>query len=187
MRIAFCVLLLLTGCEMLAPNGNGKQTPKPVPAAQVVELRIIVDGEGKISLAGAGDINVKSLKASESDECECGCGKKGCQCTRDNETQDLGGGASSDAVDRKTRTAVEDLTKLKKSRDIIVISTQGCLACDLAAADMRLLGFDVKVVYDQQARQYPTLKNRRGDTYEIDDGYWNTGDDDIRAAKKLAE
>lgn len=195
MKRLILAIAFLSGC---IPTENGRK-PVPQPDANqasnevvhVIKIVVTQEGESRVFVTGDGTISVRS-NASESTDCECGCGKSGCACS---ETRDpVSNGASPVRTGGNDESAVNDRSAggvfnkpLKTSRDIFVLSVDGCGACVLAAADMRRLGFDVHVVYDQQARQYPTIKNRRGDVYEIDDGYWNTGDDDIRAAKKLGQ
>lgn len=83
--MTFFAIALLTslGCDALVPSlpDSGKATPPlPTPKSQVVELRITVDGEGKISLGGAGSVDVRSEKAGAADVCVCGCSRPGCDC-----------------------------------------------------------------------------------------------------------
>lgn len=69
--------LLCGGCNM--PPGNGTQTPPPAPQNVVVEpqkpaepqtinLKITVDGEGKVSVGGKAEVNVHTVAASPTDK-----------------------------------------------------------------------------------------------------------------------
>ena len=53
----------------------------PTPAQQPVELKITIDGEGKIKLDGDAKIDVAAKKVrADSTVCSCGCNLEGCAC-----------------------------------------------------------------------------------------------------------
>ena len=65
-------------------------TPLPQPNVKPLELKITIDGEGKINVGGGAEITAKAAK-SEPERCPCcgstgacegRCGKPGCVCTR---------------------------------------------------------------------------------------------------------
>jgi hypothetical protein len=181
--------VLLTGCEAFFPNGDAKRVPTPAPApagTQRVEIVLRVEGEGKVSLAGDSTINLKAQAPARDGVCECGCGKAGCDCNNPL-SAGKGDGAPSSAT-RQDAVPPRESLNLKTSRDLFVLSVDGCGACDLAVADLKRLGFDVTKVAEQSPNGvYPAIRNRRGTVYAVDDGYWNSGVDDVAAAKKLGE
>ena len=86
--IAFAALMSC-GCNGLIPLPVIPQPPSPAPIAtpQVVELKITVDGEGKVSVGGSGAINVSTAAAAicpccgSTQNCQGTCGKVGCTCS----------------------------------------------------------------------------------------------------------
>jgi hypothetical protein len=182
--------VLLTGCEMLVPNGGKKPNPQPeAPPLPTQRLEIVLkfDNEGRIKVDGDGTINVRNADS----ECQCGCGKTGCKC----ETRDLtGNGSTSVRTGEKVGTAANDRRRagevLLSQRNVVTVISPAsfrCEACELAVSSLRALGVDVRQEKSDGYSVYPIIKNAKGKEYKLPDGFWRVGRDDIAVANQLAE
>lgn len=88
--VATLAALVAGGCQ---PNWNIAPQPQPVTPAkpaepQTINLKITVDGEGKIAVAGGAEVKVKhEITASpigtpSASVRDCGCGRGDCTCPR---------------------------------------------------------------------------------------------------------
>ena len=82
LKLTATLSLWLCGCSIPAINVEPKQQTTP----QQVELKITVDGTGKINVAGGADVNVKTASQPNSlpvaGACVCGCSQEDCRCSR---------------------------------------------------------------------------------------------------------
>ncbi len=77
---ALVATLIAGGCNM--PSSVTPQPGKPIEP-QTVQLKITVDGEGKVSVGGGADVSVKSASngSASAERCDCGCNQEGCRCS----------------------------------------------------------------------------------------------------------
>lgn len=213
MKCAMLMVVLLTGCEGFVPNGSVKPVPKPVPTPNAnevvhrIELVIKQEGESRVVVSGDGTISVKSANASATAECQCGCGLIGCNCTTSRPGNgDLlreNAGENKSSAERPIGDigAGKAVNKpVNKKREIVVLSIDGCDACDVAVKDMTALGFRVTKRMTDEAGMFPQIENSNGKRYQPPlepyvasdrktymGRFWRTGRDDKAAAKILAE
>jgi len=213
MKALMLASVLLAGCEGFVPNGNVKPVPKPTPAPNANEVvhRIEVvfkqEGESRLVVSGDGTISVKSANTSTTTECQCGCGLSGCNCTTDRPgngdllRENAGENKSSAERQMADISAGKAVNKPQKTtREIVVLSIDGCSACDLAVKDMTALGFQVTKRMTDEAGTFPQIENSNGKRYQPPlepyvasdrktymGRFWRTGRDDKAAAKLLAE
>lgn len=172
--------LICGGCNLpplpLAP------TPQPKPAeAQTVNLKITVDGEGKVTVGGdskvtvGGDATITAKPASAATEaaCECGCEKAGCTCSRVRQNAGLltpPSVAPRTLTSAATKPIVELLTDFEDGQ---------CGACDLAWLDWKTNGQAwpftvVKVRGNKLGGTSPTFRFANGRVWRPQ--FYSTGD-----------
>lgn len=136
---ALVATLIAGGCNM--PSSVVPQPGKPIEP-QTVQLKITVDGEGKVSVGGGADVSVTSASngSVSAERCGCGCGKDGCQCQSDRTT------AAPTAGSLSAGSGPQLVTALKDSKLVVEMLTDfdagQCAACDLAWNDWLANGKD---------------------------------------------